>query len=269
MRDRRLPAPILLALPLLLLLYQDQALAQALPKRILNQWGMEFILVPAGSYRICGGPEADERTSLPDGLIDLPAFYLQATEVTQEGWNRAGVDDRFSDPKPGLPAWGLSHGDAENLAARLNRLSGRPLYRLPREAEWEAACRAGGEGLALDTRELEKKGWVRTNSGGRPHPVAGLEANQMGFYDLLGNLYEWCQETYDPKECPGRAGGDPKGPTRGLYKVLKGGSFNSLPPTARCGWRFFYEPTLRHPQNGARLVREALPLLPGERGRSD
>jgi len=263
--DRLRPAFFLLAL----LWFPGFSEAQTLPQRLVNQWGMEFILVPAGSYRACGGPETDERTDLPGGMIELPAFYLQATEVTQEQWNRVGPDDRFSRPGPGLPAQGLSHGDAENLAARLNQLSGRPVYRLPGEAEWEAACRAGGDGLALEPRELEARAWVRTNSGGRIHPVAGLKPNELGFSDLLGNLYEWCRETYDPRSCPGRLDGDPKGPTRGLYKVLRGGSYHSLPATARCGWRFFFEPTLRHPENGARLVREALPLLPGERGRTD
>ncbi|MBW1713670.1 MAG: formylglycine-generating enzyme family protein, partial [Deltaproteobacteria bacterium] len=185
--------------------------------------------------------------------------------LTRGQWRTAGGDGRYHDSDPSWPANGLSHGDALNFCEGRNQLAGRPLYRLPREAEWEAACRAGGDGLELAPERLEEAAWVRANSGGTIHPVAGRRPNKFGFFDMLGNVYEWCQETYDPRICPGRLEGDPRGPTRGLYKVLRGGSFNSLAATARCGWRFFFTPTTRHPENGCRLVREAVPLQPGER----
>ncbi len=239
--------------------------AQDLPGRITNRWGMEFILVPAGRYEVCQGPESDEAGP---GFVDLKAFYLQSTEATQAQWTALGVDYRFGAPegaKAAFPAYGLSHGDALNLVKKINGLSGRRLYRLPGEAEWEAACRAGSDGLALTPDKLAQVSWVRANSQGRPHQVAGKSPNNLGFYDLLGNLYEWCRDSYSPSSCPGPLTGDPKGPTRGLYRVLRGGSYNSTPATARCGWRFFYEPTARHPENGCRLVRAAVPLTAREK----
>ena len=239
--------------------------AQDLPRRITNRWGMEFILVPSGRYTVCHGPEGDEAGP---GFADLNAFYLQVTEVTRAQWKALGVDNRFeplSDEKAAFPAHGLSHGDALNLVGKINGLSGRRLYRLPGEAEWEAACRAGGDSLALTPEKLAQVAWVRADSQGRPHQVAGKLPNKLGFFDLLGNLYEWCRESYSPSSCPGLLVGDPNGPTRGLYRVLRGGSYNSTPATARCGWRFFYEPTARHPENGCRLVRAAVPLSAREK----
>ena len=239
--------------------------AQGLPSRIVTSQGMEFVLVPAGRHLVCHGPETDETGP---GFVDLDAFYIQTTEATRTQWAGLGVDDRFGrikEEESSLPAHGLSHGDALNLAARLNRTVGRNIYSLPKEAQWEAACRAGGEGFAMAPDELEAAAWVRANSQGRPHAVAGKSPNKLGLYDMLGNLYEWCQESYSPRSCPGPAEGDPNGPTRGLYRVLRGGSYNSTPDTARCGWRFFYQPTLRHPEHGCRLVRTAIPLLDGEK----
>ena len=254
-----------LLLALLLALSGPQAQAQELPRRLVNRWGMEFILVPAGSYPVCLGRESDERGP---GYAELGAFYLQVTEVTQAQWRAVGADDRFGPPDTGadaLPARGLSHGDAQNLAVKMNKTVGGYLYRLPSEAEWEAACRAGEEGTEPDADRLATAAWFRANSGGRPHPVAGKTPNKLGFHDLLGNLYEWCQEAYSPKDCPGPAEGDPTDPTQGLYRVLRGGSYNSTPATARCGWRFFFEPTLRHPEHGCRLVRTAVPLTEREK----
>ncbi len=239
--------------------------AQELPRRLVNRWGMEFILVPAGRYPICLGNEADEAGA---GFVDLEAFYLQSTEVTRGQWEGAGVEDRFGRVRGDealLPAHGLSHGDALNLAAKVNRAAGKRLYSLPGEAQWEAACRAGEGGKGPDADRLARVAWVRANSGGRPHMVAGKSPNKLGFHDMLGNLYEWCQEAYSPRACPGPAEGDPKGPTRGLYRVLRGGSYNSTPATARCGWRFFFVPALRHPEHGCRLVRAAVPLTEREK----
>ena len=239
--------------------------AQDLPTRIATSQGLEFVLVPAGRYQVCHGPEADETGP---GFVDLDAFYIQITEATRAQWSGLGVDDRFGrikEEEKALPAHGLSHGDALNLAAKLNQTVNKNIYYLPQEAQWEAACRAKGDGLALAPEQLEAIAWVRSNSQGKPHLVAGKAPNQLGLFDLLGNLYEWCREAYSPRSCPGPAEGDPNGPTRGLYRVLRGGSYNSTPATARCGWRFFFQPALRHPEHGCRLVRAAIPLLETEK----
>jgi len=254
---------ILLLAGLVLLLGPAPARAE-LPARLVNRWGLEFILVPAGRYTVCGGPEVDEQ---PGREVELAAFYLQATELTQAQWQALTGDKlaaRFANPGPDNPADQVSHGDALSLAARLNELAGQPLYGLPREAEWEAACRAGGESLALSPEALTAVAWFRANSGGQSHLVGRLAPNTWGFFDMLGNVYEWCSDSYTPRDCPGRPAGDPNDSTRGLYKVLRGGSFHSLPPLARCGWRFFYDPPRRHPEIGLRLRRAARPLLPGE-----
>jgi formylglycine-generating enzyme required for sulfatase activity len=230
------------------------------PARLINRWGLEFILVPAGRYQVCDGTEADERGP---GWVDLPAFYLQATELTRGQWRALGLDGRFGSSEPDLPVDNQSFADAEAVVRRLNSLAGAPLYRLPGEAQWEAACR-GAKGPFHDVAGLGDYAWVRANSAGRVQPVARKKPFAGGFFDLLGNLAEWCQEAYSPRLCPGPAEGDPADPGRGLYRVLRGGSFLSTPATARCGWRAFGAPDRRRPEFGLRLVREPVQLLATE-----
>lgn len=237
-----------------------------LPRRLVDRWGIEFTLIPAGEHRVCGGPEVDEQ---PGRAVRLGAYYLSTTELTRDQWRAiTGRTDRYPADEPGdLPANGLSLGDGVHLTNRLNQIAGRALYRLPREVEWEAACRLGGSADrgALPEIELSRVAWWRGNSQGRVHPVGRLAPNRAGLFDMLGNVYEWCLDYYTPQSCPGRAQPDPNDSTRGLYHVLRGGSFYTLPPLTRCGWRFFQSQTARHPQFGLRLLRLGLPPIEGDR----
>jgi hypothetical protein len=124
------------ALVLGLVWVASPAPAQDLPERIVNRWGMEFILVPAGRYAVCKGPESDEAGP---GFVDLGAFYLQVTEVTRGHWSGLKADNRFgavTKEESKLPAHGLSHGDSLNLVSKINKVVGKNIYRLAREAEW-------------------------------------------------------------------------------------------------------------------------------------
>lgn len=230
--------------------------AQELPARIINKFGMEFVLIKAGTYPACLGQEADE---VSPGKFQVEAFYIQTTELTRGQWQAAGLDSRYDGQPPDLPADRLSHGDARIAAQRLSRKFPGVRYRLPRELEWEIACRAGRAGGEVKPEELAQRAWFKPNSGGRVHEVAGLKPNEYGLYDTLGNLFEWVMESYDPRRCPGPLTGDPNGPTRGLYRVRRGGYYGSSLPTARCGWRSFDSEVERRPVNGVRLVREAVP----------
>ena len=102
-------------------------------------------------------------------------------------------------------------------------------YRLPTEAEWEYACRAGSEGkYSFGDNELElgQYAWYHSNSGRMTHPVGGKPPNGFGLYDMYGNVWEWCQDWYDWEYYEQAPSDDPKGPVSGTRHVMRGGSFS-------------------------------------------
>ena len=113
-------------------------------------------------------------------------------------------------------------------------------YRLPSEAEWEYACRAGSSEVRHG--ELDEIAWYRENSGGELHDVAGKAANAWGLYDMIGNVWEWCWDLYDPA-------------VYGPYRVFRGGSWSDLPRACRASCRRKSHPTLRIDDLGFRLAR--------------
>ena len=185
-----------------------------------------FVQIPAGEYRM-GGAARDE---LPRHRVRLSApFWLAATEVTSAQWQRfaaAGVA-----PSVPLPP----EGDAAPIqvscddAAAYCRHFG---YQLPTEAQWEWAARAGDDTVweHLDLEAFARQAWFHRNAGRQPMPVATRTANAFGLHDMLGNVWEWCADVYAPVyDDPGLAV-DPVGPAVGDRRVLRGGSWFSLPP---------------------------------------
>jgi formylglycine-generating enzyme required for sulfatase activity len=201
--------------------------AAALPRTVDPRSNITFVLVPAGEF-LLGGADRDE---LPRHRVRLSrAFWLAATEVTVAQWRHfAAVGTAPDAPTPdgdgGLPM-PASHRDALAFCGHYG-------YRLPTEAEWERACRAGDDGMPerIDLAAIAAEAWFHHNSDQRPHPVATRRANAFGLHDMLGNVWEWCADRYAPYYSAGGAPStDPTGPTTGESHVVRGGSWFSVPP---------------------------------------
>jgi formylglycine-generating enzyme required for sulfatase activity len=198
--------------------------------------------------------DARTRRSWP---VDVEAFELAAVPVTRERYASV-TGDAVPAGEPGLPAVEVSWLDAVRFCNALSRADGRsPAYRtaaggdvvrdlaadgwrLPTEAEWEHACRAGTDGPRYGP--LDEVAWYRGNSGGRLRPVGGRSPNAWGLYDLLGGVWEWCWDRYDPE-------------VYGDYRVLRGGGWFDEHWSVRASVRRRSHPSLRLDDVGFRPAR--------------
>ncbi len=234
----------------------------------------DMVLIRSGSFSM-GSPdsEADRKENEgPVRQVSLSPFYLASKETTMElflvfyretvtaarpetyGSTSDDEVDAVSGPTPVYgdmtmgrntrhPAIGMTWKNAVRFCRWLSEKTGKN-YRLPTEAEWEYACRAGTSssyGPAGDSPGLVKTAWFTQNSQGRPHEVGSREPNPWGLFDMQGNVREWVQDSYSAdaySETP--AGGqwkDPKGPEGGRVHVARGGDYRSLAPALRCAAR--------------------------------
>lgn len=159
------------------------------------------------------------------------------------------------------PVENVSWDDAQAFIAQLNKTQSKYTYRLPTEAEWENAARAGmPSGFPYsfgfnDTNELNNYAWYDGNSNGRTHAVATKKANQCGLYDMNGNVWQWVNDYYDGY--PTASVQDPAGPTTGSSRVIRGGSWGSVAGGLRSAFRGIDVPGDRGSRLGFRLVRSS------------
>ena len=223
--------------------------ANVLP--ITNSIGMELKRLPAGVFTIFDQHDGHEVT------ITKP-FMLGVHEVTQEQYTQV-MDVNPSDFKgTDNPVENVSWIDAVSFCCKLSELpaekaAGR-VYRLPTEAEWEYACRAGTTtqySFGDNESDLQDYAWYRGNSHNSTHPVGGKHPNSWGFYDMHGNIWEWVQDYFD--EYTSRTVTDPKGPVTGSFRVLRGGSWNLDAQSSRSESRDKGFPSLRSNDRGFRV----------------
>jgi formylglycine-generating enzyme required for sulfatase activity len=193
-------------------------------------------------------------------------FYLGKYEVTQRQWEgvmnaRPWSGQASVVENPDHPAVYLSWEDAQAFIQKINAAETAAVYRLPTEAEWEYACRAGSSSrwsFGDQEGRLRDYAWYDANatSAGEDyaHRVGAKQPNPWGLYDMHGNIWEWTQDWYSDYAFGSQV--DPKGPVSGDRRVLRGGSFNIGPPFVRSSRRGVFTPTIRTNYLGLRLVRQ-------------
>ena len=215
--------------------------------------GMEFVWVPAGAFRM--GSTSSEAFSNEPPLTQVRisrGFWLGQHEVTQAEWQAVmGTNpSRFSGCGQ-CPVEQVSWNDAQEFIRSLNGRAGGNRYRLPTEAEWEYAARAGTTGDRYGN--LDAIAWYRDNSGDRTHPVGQKAPNAWGLHDMLGNVWEWVADRYG--DYPGSVVTDPRGPVSGSGRVLRGGSWFISAGSSRSSRRASNGPGRRVAYLGFRLLR--------------
>lgn len=248
--------------------------AVAFDKTFTNSLGMEFVLIPAGSFTMGSPPNEAHRgrSEVQHRVTIRKPFYMQTTEVTLKQWQSI-MKRRFFSPRKGsdnMPVTEVSWFDCMEFIKRLNRLD-EGKYRLPTEAEWEYAARAGtttayswGNTIDCDkamygnnTLKCDvcclfiKSIGLETD---RPAPAKTYKPNPWGLYDMHGNVWEWCMDWYG--DYGKNSVTDPKGPDSGTMRVRRGGSWFKFGHFCRSANRTFGHPATRYQTTGFRLVRD-------------
>ena len=240
--------------------------APSVPKEITNSVGMKLVLIPAGEF-LMGSPDSDQDAQSfekPQHRVRITQpFYLGMTEVTQ-GHYRAVTGQspsQFKGPDE-LPVENVSWEEAVAFCDKLNdrekgRLGGEH-YRLPTEAEWEYACRAGSKtrySFGDDEAGLGECAWFEGNSGGKTHRVGEKRPNAFNLNDMHGNVWEWCQDWYDDGYYGRSNDADPRGPTRAEARVDRGGGWGSSARLCQSANRGRIAPGDRSDRLGFRVAR--------------
>lgn len=228
--------------------------------------GVSFVmkLVEGGSFQM-GEADDDEK---PIHSVTVNSFYMCETEVTQALWKavmgmtvsqqRDLVD--HSKPLRGVgdnyPMYYVNWYECQDFIFRLNQYTGQH-FRFPTEAEWEYAAKGGAHKNRSDRtsgRDLKSVAWYADNSNESSHQVKSKSPNSLGLYDMIGNVWEWCQDWYGSYQTGSQTA--PQGPSTGSKRVLRGGSWYSPSSSCRVSKRHKLDPSYRDTCYGLRLVMD-------------
>ena len=226
-----------------------------------------MILVKGGTFTMGAtaeqtGAESDES---PAHQVTLSDYYIAETEVTQGLWKAVtgysptsggsswsssyGIGDNY-------PAYYISYEDVQSFITKLNAQTG-VTFRMPTEAEWEYAARGGKKSkgyLYSGSNTIGNVAWYTDNSGSKTHPVATKAANELGLYDMSGNVWEWCSDWYSSSYYSSSPQNNPTGPSSGSFRVIRGGSWYYDASGCRVADRGNNSPSSRYYILGVRLA---------------
>ena len=236
--------------------------------------GMTFISIPAGSFQMGDLNDAGDPDEKPVHTVNLDTFFMSTTEVTQEQYESVvGRNPSNFSGDDNLPVEMVSWEDAVKFCNLLSDNAGydrsydestwecdfsKNGFRLPTEAEWEYACRAGTETkyyTGNSDSDLGRAGWYVSNSSSKTHTVGQKTANAFGLYDMHGNVWEWCNDRYDADYYDTSPSADPTGPTSGSDRVLRGGNWFNNAGFCRSADRHGGYPSGTYGIVGFRMVR--------------
>jgi formylglycine-generating enzyme required for sulfatase activity len=251
---------------------EKPAQKETIAKSTIDSLGMVFVLVEGGTFQM--GDMAGGGEETPVHSVTVSSFYLGKYEVTQRQWVALMGSNPSHFKGDNLPVEQVSWFEAVEFCNRLSvkeglqpcyTISGTSVscdfskngYRLPTEAEWEYAAKGGRSSRGYryaGGNDVGAVGWYYGNSGWTTHAVGGKQANELGLYDMSGNVLEWCWDWYR-----GYSGGsqtDPRGPSSGQYRLLRGGSWGGSDGSSlRASLRAWYVPGYRVSSFGFRLAR--------------
>ncbi len=232
---------------------------------------MKMVLIPAGEFKM-GSPDSDSSPYIrekPQHRVRITKpFYLGTTEVTQGQYEKVmgSNPSRFKESGPDAPVENVTWIDAHEFCRKLPDLAEEKKagwrYRLPTEAQWEYACRAGSEAKYCygdDASRLGDYAWHKDNSAFKTHQVGQKKPNAWGLYDMHGNVWEWCEDWYGEDYYESSPAVDPTGPSTGPDRVYRGGGWFLVTETCRSAFRVSTPPDGRHFGLGFRVV-----LVPAE-----
>ena len=220
--------------------------------------GMQFVRITPGEFMMgcsagdkdCPAPEKPARR-----VRITRGFEIGRYEVTQAEWQAVMGSNPSHFLGDNLPVDQVSWNDVQQFIEKMNARNDGYRYRLPTEAEWEYAARAGS--TTATAGELDKVAWVAENSQKTPHPVGQKQPNAWGLYDMIGNMSEWVQDWWKLDYYSTGPTDDPPGPATGSHRVLRGGSWSATPLQARVSYRIQMETSEGNATMGFRCARDA------------
>jgi formylglycine-generating enzyme required for sulfatase activity len=269
------PSNISKGIVLMLIFFAEHLQAQT-PKEITNSIGMKLVLIPKGTFMM-GSPASEKGRQKDETQHEVTIrkdYYLGVHEVTQSEYQQVMnknpsnfQGEKIKGDSSPHPVDQMSWNDAVEFCKRLSELpeekkAGR-VYRLPTEAEWEYACRAGSTtaySFGESSQSLGDYAWFSNNSDDRTHPVGQKKPNAWGLYDMHGNVFEWCSDWY--AEYPKGAVSDPAGPKEGSSRVGRGGSWSNFAAGCRSAFRIRGNPVVSFDYFGFRLALSSQSGIP-------
>ena len=232
--------------------------AKSQPKTFtVNGVTFELLYVKGGTFTMGCTPEQNgdcNNDEKPTHSVTLDDYYIGKFEVTQDLWTAVMGKNPSNKKGDNLPVENVSWNDAQDFIRQLNQITGEH-FSLPTEAQWEYAARGGSKSKGYKFSGgniLGNVAWYADNSGSTPHQVGTKDPNELGLYDMSGNVWEWCYDLYGNYSSESQ--NNPTGPTSGSVRVLRGGSWSYFAGLARVSYRLYGQPGSRFSGRGFRLV---------------
>jgi formylglycine-generating enzyme required for sulfatase activity len=227
-------------------------------RQFLQRLKAEMVLVKGGCFMM--GSKKGEKDEQPIHKVCLADFFLGTDEVTQAEWEAVmGRNPSSHAACPKCPVEQVSWDDIQEFLGKLNAKTGRK-YRLPTEAEWEYAARGGSlsRGYSYSgSNNLDAVAWYSANSGNGTHPGGEKQPNELGLYDMSGNVWEWVNDWDDGTYYANSPSNDPQGPSTGSARVFRGGGWDYDAAYCRSAFRYYNSPGARGGNLGFRLARSS------------
>ena len=218
---------------------------------------IEMVKVEAGTFMMGATPEMEKPNSDEKPLHQVTLindYYMGKYEVTQALWEAVMGSNPSYFKGDNLPVEKVSWNDCQEFISKLNSLTGRK-FRLPTEAEWEYAARGGKKSRGYQysgSRKISYVAWYKDNSAYKTHPVGTKQANELGIYDMSGNVYEWCLDWYGSYSSSSQT--NPTGADSGSFRVFRGGGWGIYARGCRLSYRYIFTPDDRRSYLGLRLA---------------